>query len=456
MTGVMTPVLDKVLGAKEHNLYLSEFLDDHCHEKGRIASRVLLHGAEDTLSHSGFFTVNKLDNANMFMWYFPAEERPETAPVIFYLQGGPGLSSLVGIFSINGKFRLTKDLRIEYRDIYWSKNHHVVYIDNPVGTGFSFTSNPQGYARSSGDYTEYLQCFTEQFFDLFPHLKYNDLYIVGESYGGKFATMLASRIVHTNKVRPKKWLNFKGLIIGNGFLDPREQLVYDTTLREMGLINCHQQKMIAVKQEEIRKQIDFHYYTEAATFYNELISCDQKKETLIGKLTGYRYMYNALESVHVYEHDLLMVRFLERRHVKEAIHVDILHEYKMENPVVAYNLADDYARSVMCDIEFLLDFGCPTLLYNGMLDLFVPFIATERAILALEKYGPMYELSKRDKWHLNGTLVGYVTQVKHLQHVFIRNAGHRAGAEQRYVTWDMITKFTHKKQIPSVMDTYLD
>ena len=38
-------------------------------------------------SYSGFFTVNKTFNSNMFFWYFPAQNDPENAPVLLWLQG---------------------------------------------------------------------------------------------------------------------------------------------------------------------------------------------------------------------------------------------------------------------------------------------------------------------------------------------------------------------------------
>ena len=38
----------------------------------------------------------------MFFWFFPAEENPETAPVVIWLQGGPGGSSMFGALKLHG------------------------------------------------------------------------------------------------------------------------------------------------------------------------------------------------------------------------------------------------------------------------------------------------------------------------------------------------------------------
>ena len=54
--------------------------------------------------YSGFLTVNKSTNGNMFFWYFPSASQPADAPVVLWLQGGPGASSLFGLFTENGPF----------------------------------------------------------------------------------------------------------------------------------------------------------------------------------------------------------------------------------------------------------------------------------------------------------------------------------------------------------------
>lgn len=63
---------------------------------------------------------------------------------MLWLQGGPGGSSLFGLFVENGPLMVNKDGNVTLREYAWNREFAVLYIDNPVGTGFSFTNNEKG------------------------------------------------------------------------------------------------------------------------------------------------------------------------------------------------------------------------------------------------------------------------------------------------------------------------
>ena len=67
------------------------------------------------------------------------QHNAKDAPVLLWLQGGPGGSSLFGLFNENGPFQVKENLEVTKRQTSWTLTHHVIYIDQPVGTGFSFT-----------------------------------------------------------------------------------------------------------------------------------------------------------------------------------------------------------------------------------------------------------------------------------------------------------------------------
>lgn len=99
------------------------------------------HTVQTCLLISGYFTVDKSWGSNMFFWYFPARSSPETAPVLLWLQGGPGASSLIGLFAENGPFTVKAKKGLKERRFSWTENHHVIYIDNPVGAWEELSAN---------------------------------------------------------------------------------------------------------------------------------------------------------------------------------------------------------------------------------------------------------------------------------------------------------------------------
>ena len=70
-----------------------------------------------------------------FFWFFPAQQNPQTAPVVTWNQGGPGAASMFGLFAEHGPFSVSPNLTLVARETTWTKRFSMLYIDNPVGVG---------------------------------------------------------------------------------------------------------------------------------------------------------------------------------------------------------------------------------------------------------------------------------------------------------------------------------
>ncbi|XP_060052018.1 probable serine carboxypeptidase CPVL isoform X2 [Erinaceus europaeus] len=167
-------------GDAGHPLFLTPYIDAGKVTEGRQLSLVAPFPGSNVKSYAGYITVNKTYNSNLFFWFFPAQVQPSDAPVVLWLQGGPGGSSLFGLFVENGPYFVTSNLTVRARDFPWTNTLSMLYIDNPVGTGFSFTDDSHGYAVNEDDVAENLYSALIQFFQLFPEYKNNDFYATGE------------------------------------------------------------------------------------------------------------------------------------------------------------------------------------------------------------------------------------------------------------------------------------
>lgn len=70
-------------------------------------------------SYSGYADVDT--DQHLFFWFFEARNvDPTTAPVTIYLNGGPGASSMLGVFQETGPCRLDSDLNVINNPYSWS------------------------------------------------------------------------------------------------------------------------------------------------------------------------------------------------------------------------------------------------------------------------------------------------------------------------------------------------
>lgn len=239
----------------------------------------------DVPSYSGFLTVNEECDSNMFFWFFPSQTSLKSSPVTVWLQGGPGLSSLFGLFLENGPYELTLDGELKLREFSWNQETSVIYLDNPVGTGFSFAKGLECYSRNQTDITKNALNALEQFFQLFPEIQKNEFFLFGESYAGKHIAGISNAIKDGSSAIKK----FEGVGIGNGFFDPINQLNYSKLYYEFGLIDNKTKNDMAQIESEIQAAILKGDYAEAYNLWNSKLL----NETFAQR-TGFTSFYNVL------------------------------------------------------------------------------------------------------------------------------------------------------------------
>ncbi|KAL6540865.1 Serine carboxypeptidase-like 29 [Orobanche minor] len=187
--------------------------------------------------YAGYVTVNKASGRSLFYWFFEADEDPSSKPLVLWLNGGPGCSSIAfGLAEEIGPFHVEKDGKTLYSNPYsWNKAANILFLDSPVGVGFSYsnTSNDlmsNGDKRTAADNLKFLQ----KWFERFPQYKGREFYITGESYAdlhekaalvtsfyseGHYVPQLSQAIVRLNKKNGKEIINLKGFMVGNALTD---------------------------------------------------------------------------------------------------------------------------------------------------------------------------------------------------------------------------------------------
>lgn len=107
------------------------------------------------------------------------------------------------------------------------RRYGVLYVDNPIGTGFSVAAKPEDIPLNQSTVAEHLyHALTTLFRN--PSLAGRPLFLTGESYAGKYVPALACKILDSVKEAVGKAsvpFDFQGVAIGNGFTDPRTQVL---------------------------------------------------------------------------------------------------------------------------------------------------------------------------------------------------------------------------------------
>ncbi|XP_027626733.1 probable serine carboxypeptidase CPVL [Tupaia chinensis] len=427
-------------------LFLTPYIKAGKIKEGKERSMVSPLPGVSIKSYAGYITVNETYNSNLFFWFFPAQIQPMDAPVVLWLQGGPGGSSMFGLFVENGPYVVTKNLTLNIRDFPWTTTLSMLYIDNPVGTGFSFTDDPQGYATNEDDVARNLYSALIQFFQLFPEYKDNDFYATGESYAGKYVPAIA-HYIHTFNPTQEQKINLKGIALGDAYSDP-ESIIggYATFLYQIGLLDENQKKYFQKQCDECIKHIKKQNWLKAFEVLDNLLDGDLTSDpSYFQNVTGCVNYYNFLQCTDP-EDQVYYGKFLSLPEVRQAIHVGN-HTFNDGSEVEKY-LREDTVQSVKPWLTEIMN-NYKVLIYNGQLDIIVAGPPPERSLMAMDWKGSQkYRKVERKVWKIFKSdleVAGYVRQVDDFYQVIVRGGGHILPYDQPMRSFDMINRFIFER-----------
>ncbi|KAJ0965836.1 hypothetical protein J5N97_026974 [Dioscorea zingiberensis] len=171
---------------------------------------------------SGYITVNKKHGRALFYWLTEAVSHASKKPLVLWLNGGPGCSSVAyGASEEIGPFRINRTGSSLYLNRYsWNREANLLFLESPAGVGFSYTNTSSDLKNSGDEQTaQDSLTFMIQWILRFPQYKYRDFYIAGESYAGHYVPQLAKKIHEYNKAFPHPFINLKGFLVGNAVID---------------------------------------------------------------------------------------------------------------------------------------------------------------------------------------------------------------------------------------------
>lgn len=389
---------------------------------------------------AGFAPVNSSYDKHLFYYFVEAASgnKPGETPLLLWLNGGPGASSLTGLFAEGiGPLSLTANGSLRENPYAWSGDYHLMAIDNPVGAGFSYTRSG-GWVKSQEEMRREYYAGLAWFLGKHPEYRGNPLWITGESYAGKYIPNIAY------EVHLRQELNLKGVLIGNGLFSAKLQY---PTVPEFafgaGLIDENALHGVRRRIGHCLELIASGNLTEAGIFCEDVV-----RWTYSSNRTAGGVFYYDVGMADSDEFDRItdgLGDFLNSEAMRRALHVGN-HTWVQADEVgpVADALRWDFvSEQVMGVLEALLASGSyKVLFYNGVRDGSVcNHLGNLVAVEALAWPGQKgFKEAATTPWHRGRVVAGYSRSHGQLELVKLVRTGHLVPMVVPEVTLELVRR----------------
>ncbi|POM61516.1 Serine protease family S10 [Phytophthora palmivora] len=387
----------------------------------------------DTKNEAGYIKLPNKNDDQYFYWFFEAKHNASTAPLVIWLTGGPGGSSLLALFNENGPCRIQPDLTTNVHPYSWTYEANMIWLDQPTSVGFSYSSGDD-HDYNERDVGENLYWFLQGFIEKHPEFDGREFFLTGESYGGHYVPGAAHYI----------WEQNKHLHAGD-MLDNS----YNITLLDEAA--AEQLKIDTVKCAELTRECQLSP-SESSCLEPYEYCVEHLVLALSANSTG-RNPYDVRESCDWVDFGFcrgipLIEQFLAQDAVHKYLNVD--RDWVGGSDEVGENFIVDYLQSVDNYVADLLNDGVRVLLYIGDADAMCNWSGNKAWIDALEWKGKEAfnnaeekPLLTRDLLNPSAALLdaGTARSFENLALVRIFNAGHMVPTHQPAASLDLINKF---------------
>lgn len=409
--------------------------------------------------------------------FVESENDPANDPVLLWLNGGPGCSSLLGFFTEQGPFRVNGS-QLTVNPYAWNKVANIIFLESPAGVGYSY-SDDQVYIHNDDKTSANNLLAIKSWFDKFPQYKDNDFYLSGESYAGVYIPTLSVRLLD------EPTINYKGFAIGNGYLD--QTLLGNSVIRfayHHGLIESSMWSKIisscCKNGDESPANCDFvnnnatacqdavseanNFVNEAGinpyAIYEDCASPASSFEASIYKAyrhksnrqkVGWSLIANSFKSNSRLGRkirkdngqtipcvdDTILINYLGRADVRKALNIPpAAPEWTDCSNVVSMFYTNQY-KTLKDQVTKSINAGKRGLIYNGDTDMVCDFLGDEWFSDSLG----FQQIGKYAAWKVNGQVAGFVKHYRGFAFATVRGSGHTVPEYRPAAALAMITKF---------------
>ncbi|MBA0860330.1 hypothetical protein Goshw_016586, partial [Gossypium schwendimanii] len=381
---------------------------------------------------SGYVTVDYKKHKALFYYFVEAETDPASKPLVLWLNGGPGCSSLgVGAFSENGPFRPNGEFLVK-NDYSWNREANMLYLETPIGVGFSYSTNTSSYEAVDDEIT------------------------------GHYIPQLAKLMVEFNK--KQNLFNLKGIALGNPVLEfatdfnSRAEyfwshgLISDSTYNMFTSVCNYSRYVSEYYRDSVSpscSKVMSQVSRETSKFVDKY---DVTLDVCISSVLSQSMAINpqqVSERVDVCVEDKI-VNYLNRKDVQKALHARLVgvRRWTVCSNILDYQLLNLEMPTISI-VGSLIKSGIPVLVYSGDQDSVIPLTGSRSLVSRLAKELELETTVPYRVW-FEGKQVGGWTQVygNILSFATIRGASHEAPFSQPERSLMLFKSFLEGKPLP--------
>ncbi|KAJ3222251.1 hypothetical protein HK099_002526 [Clydaea vesicula] len=403
------------------------------------------------------------DGRHFFFWFFESRHKPESDPLILWLNGGPGCSSLTGLLMELGPCRVDEGGSSTTRNKWsWNNKANIIFLDQPVNAGFSYSDGDE--VSSTEEAAVDVYAFLQLFFNKYSKYEKAEFHVTGESYAGHYIPQIGHEISEQNSVvkimnydpeAKMVHINLKSLAIGNGLTDPLNQYEY---YPDMACQNSYGPVLSDAECDEMRGKVGTcKSLVEACYNYQNRFAC----------VPGSIYCNNALiapvqkAGTNVYDvrkecepdnplcYGIIrdIEGYMNNGEVQKAINVDRPFKGCNMDVNLKFLMNGDWMKPFVRVLPDLLEKGIRILIYAGDADYICNWMGNKAWTLELDWYGKDGFNSAPDvHWTSKITKkpAGEYKTFDNLTFLRVFEAGHMVPYDQPEHSFEMIDHWINK------------
>ncbi|KAH9903132.1 alpha/beta-hydrolase [Cubamyces lactineus] len=412
---------------------------------------------------SGYIDIGT--NMSMWFWSFEARHNPETAPFTLWLNGGPGCSSMIGLFQEHGPCQVNPDGETTVLNPFsWNNISNIIYIDQPIGTGFSFGTVDVNstFAAAPPIWTAFQILFESKEFAKFQS---REFIFATESYGGHYGPEFVTFFDEQNaKIRNHtlkgELINVSALMINNGWYDPLiqneayvrfatfapgyGQLQSDEVLAQLnesffGPGGCQEQELACYAADESPESNTICRAADDFCIDNVFVPA-------IGDRDSDDLRQNA-SSPDPFPPEFY-VKFLRNATIVEKIGAEARYS-ECSNSL--FGRTGDDARTLLPQLAALANSRLKILIWAGDADINCNWLGGHASVLAMDWYGnETLHRTPLTNMTIHGKPVASIQNVDNFSFARVFEAGHEIPAFQPEVAFEVFSQIVRKEQLHSV------